>query len=155
MISHFAKFKICKVTATVLITNSLISAFGGILGESTQNRIGITETIIVSSVSGILWSLLAGCPLIITGVTGPVLLFDQALFDFSKTQQIDFLAWRVWIGIWLLILSLTVAAFQGSILVKYFTKFTKDIFASLIALLFIVTAFEKLGAEFKAHPLQV
>ena len=69
--------------------------------------------------------------------------------------HIDFLAWRVWIGIWLLILSLIVAAFQGSILVKFFTKFTKDIFASLIALLFIVTAFEKLGAEFKAHPLQV
>ena len=67
---------------------------------------------------------------------------------------IDFLAWRVWIGIWLLILSLIVAAFQGSILVKFFTKFTKDIFASLIALLFIVTAFEKLGAEFRAHPLQ-
>ena len=69
--------------------------------------------------------------------------------------HIDFLAWRVWIGIWLLILSLIVAAFQGSIMVKFFTKFTKDIFASLIALLFIVTAFEKLGAEFKAHPLQV
>ena len=97
----------------------------------------------------------AGCPLIITGVTGPVLLFDQALFEFSNNQAIDFLAWRVWIGIWLLVLSLIVAAFQGSILVKYFTKFTKDIFASLIALLFIVTAFEKLAAEFHAHPLQV
>ena len=65
-----------------------IPAFGGILGETTSNRIGITETIIVSSVSGILWALFAGCPLIITGVTGPVLLFDQALFDFSKNQSI-------------------------------------------------------------------
>ena len=61
-------------------------AFGGVLGETTGNRIGITETIIVSSASGIIWSLLAGCPLIITGVTGPVLLFDQALWDFSKSM---------------------------------------------------------------------
>ena len=70
-------------------------------------------------------------------------------------NKIDFLAWRVWIGIWLFVLSLTVAAFQGSTLVKHVTKFTKDIFSALIALLFIFTAFNKLGKVFKSHPLEV
>ena len=37
-----------------------------------------------------------------------------------------------------------VAAFQGSVLVRFFTKFTKDIFASLIALIFIYEALKKL-----------
>ena len=133
-------------------------AFGGLMGAKTDNLIGISETIIISSASGIIFSLFAGCPLIITGVTGPVLLFDEALFGFGKGlgwTGYDILAWRVWIGIWLLVLALVVAAFQGSILVKYFTKFTKDIFASLIALLFIYEAFNKLGKIFKKHPLQV
>ena len=44
--------------------------------------------------------------------------------------------------------------FQGSVMVRYFTKFTKDIFAGLVALLFIFEAFKKLVKIFQAHPLQ-
>merc|ERR1711963_974162 len=39
-------------------------------------------------------------------------------------------------------------------LVRFFTKFTKDIFASLVSLLFIFEAFNKLVKIFRAHPLQ-
>ena len=34
--------------------------------------------------------------------------------------------------------------FQGSVYVRYFSKFTKDIFASLVSLLFIISALKKL-----------
>jgi anion exchange protein len=129
-------------------------AFGGLLGEKTVGLIGITETLMTSSVGGVLFSLFSGMPLIITGVTGPVLLFDEALFKFSEEQHIDFLAWRIWIGIWLLIFAIVVAFFQGSVLVKYFTKFTKEIFASLVSLLFIFEAINKLAKIFQSHPLQ-
>jgi len=54
---------------------------------------------------------------------------------------------------WTFVISLVVAGFQGSTLVRYFTRFTKDIFNALVALLFIVSAFEKLGKIFGAHPL--
>ena len=42
-------------------------AFGGLMEEKTSGRIGITETLFVSSISGVLFSLFAGMPLIITG----------------------------------------------------------------------------------------
>lgn len=128
-------------------------AFGGLLGEKTDNNIGIPETIIVSAVAGLVFALFGGCPLIITGVTGPVLLFDDALYQFTKSNKIDFLPFRVWIGIWGFVIALTVAAFQGSTLVKHFTRFTKDIFGSLVALLFIFEAFKKLIKIFNTHPL--
>ena len=91
----------------------------------------------------------------LAGVTGPVLLFDEALVGFADKYptSIDYLPWRVWIGIWLVIIALLVAMFQGSVMVRYFTKFTKDIFAGLVALLFIFEAFNKLAKIFKAHPL--
>ena len=129
-------------------------AFGGLMGEKTDRLVGIPETIIVSAVAGGIFALFAGCPLIITGVTGPVLLFDEALYGFSFSNGLHFLYWRVWIGIWLIILALVVSAFQGSTLVKHFTKFTKDIFASLVALLFIFEAMRKLYLIFGEHPLQ-
>ena len=81
--------------------------------------------------------------------------YRKAIFFLSTGNGIDFLAWRVWVGIWLIVVSLVVAAFQGSILVKHFTKFTKDIFTGLIALLFIISPFEKLAKIFKKHPLKV
>ncbi len=42
---------------------------------------------------------------------------------------------------------------QGSTLVKHFTKFTKDIFASLICLLFIYEAIYKLYRVSRAPAL--
>ena len=50
----------------------------------------------------------------ITGVTGPVMVFDEALYKFTKNAQVDFLAVRVWVAIWGAIIAITVAAFQVS-----------------------------------------
>ena len=129
-------------------------AFGSLMAEKTENAIGVSETLITSCVAGVLFSLLAGCPLIIIGSTGPMLLFDVALFDFCKSNfPGQFLYWRTWVGVWVFVISLIVAGFQGSTLVKVFTKFIKDVFATLISIVFIVSALEKLAKIFAEHPL--
>jgi len=145
------------IAATIFIYFAALSgaiAFGGLMGAKTKNLIGISETLILSSVMGVVFGLFAGCPLIIIGTTGPVLLYDEALFGFSETSLPgQFLAWRVWIGIWTFIIALVVAGFQGSTVVKFFTKFTKDIFNSLVSILFIYEAIRKLVKIFNAHPM--
>jgi HCO3- transporter family len=40
------------------------------------------------------------------GVTGPVMVFDEALFKFTKGAEVDFLACRVWIAVWCAIIAL-------------------------------------------------
>jgi len=131
-------------------------AFGGLMAEKTNNAIGISETLIISCAAGIFYSLFSGCPLIIIGSTGPMLLFDDALFNFSESYLPGkFLYWRTWVGIWTFVISLIVAAVQGSTLVQYFTKFIKDIFASLISLVFIYEAVNKLARIFSNHPLML
>ena len=144
------------LSATVFIYFACLSgaiAFGGLLGEKTHGLIGIPETIIVSCIAGLLFALISGTPLIITGVTGPVLLYDEALFQFSY-GMLPYLPWRVWIGFWTTIIALMVAALQGSTLVKFFTKFTKEIFNALVSLLFIFEAISKLIKIFEKNPLQ-
>jgi len=126
------------------------------MAEKTNNAIGISETLIISCAAGIVYSLFSGCPLIIIGSTGPMLLFDDALFKFSESYLPGkFLYWRTWVGIWTFVISLIVAAVQGSTLVQYFTKFIKDIFASLISLVFIYEAVNKLARIFSNHPLML
>jgi len=51
--------------------------------DKTKNFIGISETLVATSVSGVIFSLFSGQPLLIVGTTGPLLLFDEALFTVS------------------------------------------------------------------------
>jgi solute carrier family 4 anion exchanger 2 len=52
-------------------------AFGGLMGTKTHDAIGIPETLVISSVAGVVFALFACCPLIIVGTTGPLLLYDE------------------------------------------------------------------------------
>lgn len=51
---------------------------------------------------------------------------------------------RVWVGIWTAVLATIVVAAEGSVLVKFFSRFVQEIFATIISLLFIVESFTKL-----------
>lgn len=75
------------------------------------------------------------------------------MFQFCDEHQIEFLTMRVWIGMWLGIIGLAVVCVEGSVLVKRFTRFTEEIFASLISLLYIYESLIKLYQVFKLHPL--
>ena len=54
----------------------------------------------------------------------------------------------------MILIALLVAMFQGSLLVKYFTKFTKDVFSALVSLLYTYEALKKLAKIYAAHPLE-
>ena len=61
-------------------------------------------------------------------------------FQFSKDYGLNYLVWRVWIGMWIVVICTLVVAFEGCFLVKYFTRFTEEIFASLISFIFVYEA---------------
>ncbi|XP_022257034.1 anion exchange protein 3-like [Limulus polyphemus] len=121
--------------------------------EKDDNFIGVSETLIITSITGVVYSLLSGQPLVIIGVTGPMLLFDEILFKFCETNGIEFLPTRVWTSFWVVIIATTVVAFEGSAFVRFFSRFTQEIFAALISLIFIYESFYKMYKVFLNHPL--
>lgn len=145
----------CLAAAIFMYFAALSGAitFGGLMADKTDNLIGISETLLATSAAGILFALLAGQPLIIIGATGPLLLFDESLYNFCLTNGLDFLTVRVYIGLWLGIIGLVVVCFEGSVLVKLFTRFTEEIFAALISILYIFESIVKLYVVFHEHPL--
>lgn len=50
------------------------------IGEKTQGMMGVSELIISTATVGILFSLLAGQPLLIIGFSGPLLVFEEAFY---------------------------------------------------------------------------
>lgn len=65
--------------------------------------------------------------------------------QFCKTNGLDYLVARVWIGFWLILMVVLVVAFEGSFLVRFISRFTQEIFSLLISLIFIYETFSKLA----------
>lgn len=128
-------------------------AFGGLMGDKTDNFMGISETLVCTCVAGIIFAVLSGQPIVILGSTGPLLLFDESLYQFCKANGIEFMTTRVYIGIWLAVIALLVACVEGSVFVKLFSRFIEDIFSALIVLLYIIESFTKLFIIYGRHPI--
>ncbi|XP_043824214.1 anion exchange protein 2 isoform X2 [Dromiciops gliroides] len=127
--------------------------FGGLLGEKTEDLIGVSELIMSTALQGVIFCLLGAQPLLIIGFSGPLLVFEEAFFSFCSSNGLEYLVGRVWIGFWLVLLALLMVALEGSFLVRFVSRFTQEIFAFLISLIFIYETFFKLVKIFQEHPL--
>jgi anion exchange protein len=127
--------------------------FGGLIGDKTGGLVGISETLVSACFVGMIFHAFASQPLVFVGTTGPLILFDEALINFCNSNDYSFLTVRVYVGIWLTIIALTVSAFEGSVCVRFFTRFTQEIFSALITLIYIVETALKLVVTYKRHPL--
>uniref|UniRef100_A0A672I6Q2 Anion exchange protein n=1 Tax=Salarias fasciatus TaxID=181472 RepID=A0A672I6Q2_SALFA len=128
--------------------------FGGLLGEKTEGLIGVSELIVATAMQGIIFSLLGAQPLLVIGFSGPLLVFEEAFYTFCKVNEVEYLTGRVWIGFWLVLIVVLTVAFEGSILVRFVSRFTQEIFSFLISLIFIYETFVKLFKIFQEHPLR-
>lgn len=61
-----------------------------------------------------------------------------------KQNDVDFLAFRFWIGLWVVMIGMFVVSFDGSVIARFFSRFVQEIFASLISIMFISEAIENI-----------
>lgn len=127
--------------------------FGGLIGSKTRDLVGISETLVSVCFVGMIFHAFASQPLVFVGTTGPLILFDEALIQFCDSMGFAFLTVRVYVGLWLTVIALTIAAFEGSVCVRFFTRFTQEIFSALITLIYIVETTLKLVSTYQRHPL--
>uniref|UniRef100_A0A674CKL0 Anion exchange protein n=1 Tax=Salmo trutta TaxID=8032 RepID=A0A674CKL0_SALTR len=127
--------------------------FGGLLADKVDNMMGVSELLVSTCVQGVIFCCIAAQPVLVIGFSGPLLVFEEAFFAFCKSQDIEYIVGRVWVGVWLVFIVVLIVAFEGSFLVRFISRFTQEIFSILISLIFIYETFAKLGRIFKAHPL--
>ncbi|XP_029209647.2 electroneutral sodium bicarbonate exchanger 1-like isoform X1 [Acropora muricata] len=132
-----------------------IITFGGVMGTKTGKNMAAMEQILAGGIGGVLFSLFGGQPLIILGATGPMLVFEEILYTFCENFGIDYLPFRLWIGIWTMLYCFILVITDASAFVRYFTRFTEESFATLIALIFIVEGFKKLVHVLHDSPVKV
>uniref|UniRef100_A0A672YM79 Anion exchange protein n=1 Tax=Sphaeramia orbicularis TaxID=375764 RepID=A0A672YM79_9TELE len=115
--------------------------FGGLLSDKTEKMMGV------------IFCIIAAQPVLVIGFSGPLLVFEEAFYAFCKSQGIEYIVGRIWVGMWLIVIVFIIVAVEGSFLVRFISRFTQEIFSILISLIFIYETFNKLIKIFKTHPL--
>ncbi|XP_030239148.1 sodium bicarbonate cotransporter 3 isoform X17 [Drosophila navojoa] len=132
---------------------SPIITFGGLLAEATGKNMAAMESLVSGFVCGMGYGFFSGQPLTILGSTGPVLVFESIVYEFSMAQGWDYMTFRFWIGMWVAGICIVLVAIDASALVCYITRFTEENFATLIAVIFIYKAIENVVVIGKTFPV--
>jgi len=122
--------------------------FGGVMAIGTGGQIGAVEMLVATALCGVAFALFSGQPLTILGGTGPLLIFTLILYRLCGDLGIPFLPAYAWVGFWTAAVLVLLAITDDSALMRYFTRFTDEIFAGLISLIFIYEAIKALAHVF-------
>jgi hypothetical protein len=145
-VSDWADALTPKVLASTLFIffTSLAPAitFSLLLTNVTNDQIGAIEVLLSMCITGVLFALFSGQPLVIVGVTGPVSILTINIYTLSKQWGVNFLPFYAWSQIWAAFIMILLALFNACDTLKYFTRFSCEIFGVLIALLYLYTGIE-------------
>lgn len=124
--------------------------FGGLMSYETGGQIGVVEMLIATAFCGIVYALFSGQPLSMLGGTGPMLVFTVLLYQMclgiwgEERGSVLFLPVLGWVGLWTALFVLLMSIFEACVLIRFFTRFTDEIFAALISIIFISEAVKNL-----------
>jgi HCO3- transporter integral membrane domain len=139
------------VASTVFLFFAVLApsiAFGGLLSITTRGQIGVVETLIGTAIGGCIYALLSGQPLTILGSTGPIIIFLGILYELCEKLAIPYLPTLSCVGLWTSFFLVVLVAIDGCSWMRFFTRFTDDIFAGLISLIYIAEAISKMTSVF-------
>lgn len=112
---------------------------------------GTREHLLSLSFTGLLFSIFGGQPLLIIGLELPLSIFDGLLYTVCKQHGVEFLPFRLWIGVWAVVILLLVITLDFSHLLRYITRFTLEIFVVVTPLVLFTYGFVHMCQMIKAY----
>ena len=123
-------------------------AFGSLSSVLTNGQIGVIEMLIATAIGGITYALFSAQPITLLGGTGPIVIFTALLFGICEKLKLEFIIVYAWVGLWTGVILIFLALINASNLMRYFSRFTDDIFAALVSVIFVIEAIKNIGDAF-------
>jgi hypothetical protein len=132
--------------------------FSSYLVGVTQNQYGVVEVLLSTALTGIVYSLVGGQPLVILGVTGPVSVFSETVFVLLGrwySAKTIFLPFMFWVSLWATIFHL-LSAFWGICDHVYkVTRFSCEVFGAFTGIIYLYTAVKDIAMISTNQPADV
>ncbi|XP_078490164.1 solute carrier family 4 member 11 isoform X3 [Ciona intestinalis] len=149
------KHTIHKVIATILFLYFACLlpdiAFGTLYEKNTNGVIDVTSCIMSQTVGGLVFALISGQPMLVLLTTAPLALYVKVIMIVSTEFNLDFKAMYAMTGIWNGIFLLLQSVTNASMLMKYSTRSTEEIFGFFIALAFSADAIKATIGNFQKN----
>ena len=131
-------YRVIPATVYMYFANILPAlAFSLDMFVKTDNSYGVNEVLLSSVLGCVVFSLFAGQPLVIVGVTGPITVFSYTVYDIVVPMGYDYFGFMAWIGIWSLILHWILAITNSCNALTYVTRFSCDTFGFYVAFVYL------------------
>jgi boron transporter len=145
--------KVISATVFIFFSNIIPAiAFAFMLAIRTNNALGVIETVFSMALGGLIFSIFAGQPLVIVGVTGPVSIFCAIVHDLSKRFDIAFIPWLFFISLWTCLFNILLSAFSMSTyFVGLISPFSGDIFGALICVIYLIEGVYNFSSAFACN----
>ncbi|EGE02508.1 anion exchange family protein [Trichophyton equinum CBS 127.97] len=131
-------YRVIPATIYMFFANILPAlAFSLDMFEKTHMSYGVNEVLLASVLGAVVFAFLAGQPLVIVGVTGPITVFNYTVYDIIAHRGTNYLAFMCWIGIWSLIMHWVLAITNSCNGLTFVTRFSCDIFGFYVAFIYI------------------
>ncbi|KAL1520700.1 hypothetical protein AB1Y20_022269 [Prymnesium parvum] len=129
-------------------------ALGAHLQLATKNRIGLSEYLVMNSVSGVLHSLLGTQPLLIIRPTGPITAILTKLDTLADTLSVDIDQLLAATGVCVSVLMFTIAFTGVSTHIQRLTPFTHEIFACFVCSIYLYDGISDVVHRFMVNNLE-
>ncbi|EGC43508.1 anion exchange family protein [Histoplasma capsulatum var. duboisii H88] len=131
-------YRVVPATIYMYFANILPAlAFSLDMFEKTNMSYGVNEVLLASVLGAVVFSLLAGQPLVIVGVTGPITVFNYTVYDIMSPTGVNYLGFMCWIGIWAMLMHWILAITNSCNALTYVTRFSCDIFGFYVAFIYL------------------
>jgi hypothetical protein len=123
--------------------------FGEVLEQATlidpTNPLGgsymsVPQVLLATGLTGVIWSVFAGQPLVIVGVTGPVAIFMTCIYQLAEGTGVSFMKLHCWTCILSALMHWALAISGSCTAVQRVTRFAGESFGFFIAIIYIQKA---------------
>lgn len=126
-------------------------ALGVLNSNNTHGEISVYQVIVGQTFGAIVFTLLAGQPLVVVMTTAPLALFIKIIYTIAQDFEIDFLAFYAAIGLWNSFFLFLYSFFNMSVLMKFSSRSTEEIFSNFITIAFIKDSATNMVKTFHKH----
>ena len=142
-------YRVIPATLFIFFANILPGiAFSLDLIETT-GQYGVQEVLLSSFMAAFVASVFGGQPLLISGVTGPITVYNKTIYDiFQGREDFDYLAFVGWAYLWAAILHWVAAALNAVRGLKYVTRFACDTFGFYVSAVYVQYGIQVVTRQF-------
>ncbi|KAK9466142.1 HCO3 transporter family-domain-containing protein [Lipomyces arxii] len=148
-------YRIIPATVYMYFANVLPAiAFALDMFSKTHNSYGVNEILLASVLGSLLFSVFAGQPLCIVGVTGPISVFNYTVYEIMVPKGTPYFPFMCWICLWSMVMHFAIAITNGVNGLRYITRFSCDIFGFYVAFIYLQKGIQVLTRQFHRSDIE-